>query len=55
MENINEIKKDIVELELTNKEAIEKLEADITDYVQSIELITYIPEDSLVNDIKKVL
>lgn len=52
---INNIIEERLELEALTFDAIEKLEADISEFSKTIEVITYIPENSLKKDIKKVL
>ena len=52
---INNIIEERLELEALTFDAIEKLEADISEFSKTIEVITYIPENSLKRDIKKVL
>lgn len=52
---INNIIEERLELEALTYDAIEKLEADISDFAKTIEVITYVPESKLKKDIKKVL
>ncbi len=51
---INNIIEERLELEALTYDAMEKLEADISDFAKTIEVVTYIPE-GLEKDIKKVL